>query len=274
MRAPFSARRAPVAVALAALLSGVAGAAAASAQPAPDPSPHRAMLDRYCVVCHNERLRTAGLALDAADLSDLAGDAAIWEQVIRKLRIGAMPPPGRPRPDRGDARALVAYLETGLDRAAALDPGVGRTETFHRLNRAEYRNAVRDLLGSRSTSRPCCRPTTPTSTASTTWRRCCRSRPPSWNATCRRRARSPGSPSGWPRRCRASRRTASPCCSTRTTGSARTCRSARAGASRCATASPSTASTPSGCACSAPTPTTSAASARPSTSTCGSTAGS
>ena len=146
MRALFSARRAPVAVALAALLSGVAGAAAASAQTTAD-APHRAMLDRYCVVCHNERLRTAGLALDAADLSDLAGDAAIWEQVIRKLRIGAMPPPGRPRPDRGDARALVAYLETGLDRAAALDPGVGRTETFHRLNRAEYRNAVRDLLG-------------------------------------------------------------------------------------------------------------------------------
>ena len=146
MRAVLSARRAPVAVALAALLSGVAGAAA-SAQTTADASPHRAMLDRYCVVCHNERLRTAGLALDAADLSDLAGDAAIWEQVIRKLRIGAMPPPGRPRPDRGDARALVAYLETGLDRAAVLDPGVGRTETFHRLNRAEYRNAVRDLLG-------------------------------------------------------------------------------------------------------------------------------
>ena len=146
MRATSSARRAPAAAALAALLSGTVGATAASAQTTAD-APHRAMLDRYCVVCHNDRLRTAGLALDAADLSDVAGDAAIWEQVIRKLRIGAMPPPGRPRPERGDARALVAYLETGLDRAAALDPGVGRTETFHRLNRAEYRNAVRDLLG-------------------------------------------------------------------------------------------------------------------------------
>ena len=140
-------RSVSVAAALAAVLWVATGTAAASAQPAPDASAHRAMLDRYCVVCHNERLRTAGLALDAADLSDLAGDAAIWEQVIRKLRIGAMPPPGRPRPDQGDSRALVAYLETGLDRAAALDPGVGRTETFHRLNRAEYRNAVRDLLG-------------------------------------------------------------------------------------------------------------------------------
>ena len=146
MRAALSARRAPAAVALATLLSGVAGVGAASAQPAGDASPHRAVLDRYCVACHNERLRTAGLALDEADLAHVATDSPIWEQVIRKLRVGAMPPPGRPRPDRGDARALVAYLETGLDRAAALDPGVGRTETFHRLNRAEYRNAVRDLL--------------------------------------------------------------------------------------------------------------------------------
>ena len=150
MRATLSVRRVSVAAALAGVLcaSGLllGDDAAASAQPAADASPHRATLDRYCVVCHNERLRTAGLALDAADLSDVAGDAAIWEHVIRKLRVGAMPPPGRPRPDRGDAQALVAYLETGLDRAAALDPGVGRTETFHRLNRAEYRNAVRDLL--------------------------------------------------------------------------------------------------------------------------------
>ena len=126
MRATSSARRASGAAALAGVLcaAGVllGAPAAASAQPAADASPHRATLDRYCVVCHNERLRTAGLALDAADLVDVAGDAAIWEHVIRKLRVGAMPPPGRPRPDRSDARALVAYLETGLDRAAA--PGV------------------------------------------------------------------------------------------------------------------------------------------------------
>ncbi len=150
MRTTFSARRASAAAVFAGLLCA-AGAmlgatAAASAQPAADAAPHRATLDRYCVACHNERLRTAGLALDAADLVDVAGDAAIWEHVIRKLRVGAMPPPGRPRPDRGDARVLVTYLEAALDRAAALDRGVGRTETFHRLNRAEYRNAVRDLL--------------------------------------------------------------------------------------------------------------------------------
>ena len=100
MRAALSARRAPAAVALATLLSGVAGVGATSAQPAGDASPHRAVLDRYCVACHNERLRTAGLALDEADLAHVATDSPIWEQVIRKLRVGAMPPPGRPRPDR------------------------------------------------------------------------------------------------------------------------------------------------------------------------------
>ena len=140
------ARSASAAAVLAGVLSAALGVTAASAQPADDASPHRAVLDRYCVVCHNARLRTAGLALDTADLSDVASDSAVWEHVIRKLRVGAMPPPGRPRPDRGDARALVGFLETALDRAAAADPGVGRTETFHRLNRAEYRNAVRDLL--------------------------------------------------------------------------------------------------------------------------------
>ena len=140
------ARSASAAAVLAGVLSAALGVTAASAQPADDASPHRAVLDRYCVVCHNARLRTAGLALDTADLGDVASDSAVWEHVIRKLRVGAMPPPGRHRPDRGDARALVTYLETALDRAAAADPGVGRTETFHRLNRAEYRNAVRDLL--------------------------------------------------------------------------------------------------------------------------------
>ena len=78
----------------------------------------RALLDRYCVTCHNGRLRTAGLELDAADPAAVARDGRIWEQVARKLRIGAMPPPGRPRPAHGDALALAAYLETALDQAA------------------------------------------------------------------------------------------------------------------------------------------------------------
>ena len=121
-------------------------ALAAQAEPAADAATARALLDRYCVTCHNGRLRTAGLELDAADPAAVARDGRVWEQVARKLRIGAMPPPGRPRPAHGDALALAAYLETALDQAAAGSPRVGRTETFHRLNRAEYRNAVRDLL--------------------------------------------------------------------------------------------------------------------------------
>ena len=109
-------------------------------------APHRALLDRYCVTCHNERLRTAGITLDTLDLTAVGDGAHVWEQVIKKLSVGAMPPPGRRRPARTDAEALVGYLETELDRAAAANARVGRTETFHRLNRAEYRNAIRDLL--------------------------------------------------------------------------------------------------------------------------------
>ena len=127
-------------------LTATAAAQAAQAEPSADATTARALLDRYCVTCHNGRLRTAGLELDTADPAAVARDGHIWEEVARKLRIGAMPPAGRPRPGRNDALALVSYLETALDHAAAGSPRVGRTETFHRLNRAEYRNAVRDLL--------------------------------------------------------------------------------------------------------------------------------
>ena len=106
----------------------------------------RALLDRYCVTCHNERLQTGGLALDTLDLSDVAHDAAVWEKVVRKLRGGVMPPVGRPRPDSATYAALVSWFEAELDGAAAVHPNPGRTEAFHRLNRAEYQNAVRDLL--------------------------------------------------------------------------------------------------------------------------------
>ena len=110
------------------------------------PAAHRALLDRYCVTCHNERRKVAGLDLDSLELARVDTGAAVWEKVIRKLRSGAMPPPGRPRPDGAGNVAFVSYLETELDRAAADNPEPGRTETFHRLNRAEYGNAVRDLL--------------------------------------------------------------------------------------------------------------------------------
>ncbi len=105
----------------------------------------RAVFDRYCVTCHNERLRTADLALDSMDPARVGDHPAAWEQVVRKLRTGAMPPAGRPRPEPAAYAAVASTLETALDRAAAADPDPGRT-TVHRLNRREYANAVRDLL--------------------------------------------------------------------------------------------------------------------------------
>ncbi|MBM3779644.1 MAG: DUF1587 domain-containing protein, partial [Acidimicrobiia bacterium] len=106
-----------------------------------------ALVRTYCTTCHNQRLKTGGLALDALDVSDPGRDAAVWEQVVRKVRAGMMPPSGARRPDRAAAEGFAAWLETSLDSAAAAAPNPGRTEAMHRLNRAEYRNAVRDLLG-------------------------------------------------------------------------------------------------------------------------------
>ena len=101
---------------------------------------------RYCVACHNDRLRTAEFSLDGVDLSDLGGHAEQWEKVINKLRTRTMPPVGRPRPDIETYDALASWLERELDQYAADRPNPGRTEAFHRLNRAEYANAIRDLL--------------------------------------------------------------------------------------------------------------------------------
>ena len=98
------------------------------------------------MTCHNDRLRTGGLALDTLDAADLGAGAEVWEQVIRKVRMGAMPPPGRPRPDAAAFDDFVSHLEASLDRAAAANPNPGRSDTFHRLSREHYRNAVRDLL--------------------------------------------------------------------------------------------------------------------------------
>ncbi|MGH9785419.1 MAG: DUF1587 domain-containing protein, partial [Terriglobia bacterium] len=108
-------------------------------------SQYRAVLDRYCVTCHNERLRTANLLLDAADVENPRAGAEVWEKVVRKLRTGAMPPAGMPRPDQATYDSFAAYLETELDRLAAANPNPGRP-AVHRLNRAEYSNAIRDLL--------------------------------------------------------------------------------------------------------------------------------
>jgi hypothetical protein len=106
----------------------------------------RALVDRYCVTCHNETLKTGGLALDVADLSDVPAHAPLWEKVIRKLRTASMPPARRPRPDKATLDGFAASLETQIDSLAAAQPNPGRTEPLHRLNRTEYQNAIRDLL--------------------------------------------------------------------------------------------------------------------------------
>jgi mono/diheme cytochrome c family protein len=104
------------------------------------------IINSYCVSCHNGRLKTAGLELDRLDLQQVAGHAEQWEKVVTKLRTGEMPPPGRPRPDAAAYREVAATLEKELDAAAAARPHPGRVPV-HRLNRNEYRNAIRDLLG-------------------------------------------------------------------------------------------------------------------------------
>ena len=109
--------------------------------------PRKAFLTTYCVTCHNQRLKTGGLALDTLDLADVGKHAAEWEKVVVKLRAGLMPPAGMPRPQQAVIDGFTASLEAALDRAAAANPNPGRTEPFHRLNRAEYQNAIRDLLG-------------------------------------------------------------------------------------------------------------------------------
>jgi mono/diheme cytochrome c family protein len=115
---------------------------ASAAQPS---DANKALITRYCAGCHNDRTKTANLALDVLDLSHPEHDPLIWERVIRKLRGGMMPPPGLPRPAAADVDTLATYLETSLDAASAAnrDPGNVR---IHRLNRAEYSNAVRDLF--------------------------------------------------------------------------------------------------------------------------------
>ena len=105
----------------------------------------RSQLNRYCVSCHNQRLNTAGLALDKLDPSHVEQNPEAWEKVVRKLRAGMMPPQGQPRPDAASYEALTVALENGLDRAAAAKPKLP-PPGIHRLNRTEYANAIRELL--------------------------------------------------------------------------------------------------------------------------------
>jgi hypothetical protein len=123
---------------------------------------NRALLDQYCVICHNQavvnsvaaaneglqttQLRNLGLTLDTEDVSNLALNPEVWEKVIKKLRVGVMPPPNYPRPDKVSYDGFRAWLENELDRIGASQVNPGRTQAFHRLNQTEYRNSIRDLL--------------------------------------------------------------------------------------------------------------------------------
>ncbi len=142
------------------VLAGVAAAVAGGslgarpqdqAQPAQRPSPspasqHGAVVSRYCVTCHNDRVKAGGMTFDGVDVSKVAANPELWEKAVRKLRAGMMPPAGAPRPDVATTQVLVGWLEGELDRAATAHPNPGRP-LLHRLNRAEYRNAIRDLIG-------------------------------------------------------------------------------------------------------------------------------
>jgi mono/diheme cytochrome c family protein len=131
---------------LAVQIASVQSQSAASDASKPRPaSSDTAVIDRYCATCHNQRTRAGKLALDTLDVSAAARDAETWEKVVRKVRTGMMPPAGSPRPDRATLDGFAASIETTIDRAARTAPNPG-APALHRLNRAEYGNAVRDLL--------------------------------------------------------------------------------------------------------------------------------
>ena len=139
-------------VAASVLLAGIVDAGAGAARRPQDSTvdagqipAHRELLNEYCIGCHNARTRTADLALDELDLTQVPGDGAVWEEVIRKLRGGMMPPPNARRPAGSSLQELAAWLEQTLDEASRANPEPGRA-ALHRLNRTEYGNAIRDLL--------------------------------------------------------------------------------------------------------------------------------
>jgi mono/diheme cytochrome c family protein len=136
---------------LAAALAWTALQAAPAPQTATPPSPAAgapdgyAVIQQYCLACHNDRLKTAGMSLETVDFSNVGAHAELLEKATRKIKVGMMPPPGAPRPDADTRTKLVAWLESSLDRAASGSRDTGR-HLIHRLNRTEYANAVRDLL--------------------------------------------------------------------------------------------------------------------------------
>jgi hypothetical protein len=136
-----------VAGAAAGAVLAAAGAAGAwfAAQRAPSPAEQWALVDRYCITCHNDIELAGDLGFDRMQIENLHADAKVWETVIRKIRGHLMPPPGEPRPDAERLESFATWLESSLDEAAASNPNPG-APSLHRLNRAEYANAIRDLI--------------------------------------------------------------------------------------------------------------------------------
>ena len=142
-----AARRAKIQTLLTAVFSSLGRARSVSRLPRTRPRLPRAQLvTQYCVSCHNQKLKTANIMLDDADAEHVANSAETWEKVIVKLRSRSMPPPGIRRPDNATYDAVAGWLESELDRAAAVHVNPGRSAGLHRLNRTEYANAVRDLI--------------------------------------------------------------------------------------------------------------------------------
>jgi hypothetical protein len=135
-----------IACAAGSVLGQVAPAPSSPNLGAPKLEAQRAVLDQYCVSCHNQKLKTAGLMLDKLDLGHVGEQAEAWEKVVRKLRAGMMPPLGLPRPSEANYQALTVALEDELDRAAAAKPNLV-APGLHRVNRTEYTNSIRALLG-------------------------------------------------------------------------------------------------------------------------------
>ena len=119
--------------------------AATAVPPARAAGPDAAFLAQYCITCHNDRVKAGALTLAGLDVAAVDGHAEVWEKVVRKLRTGMMPPDGVPKPTGAARDAFTGALEASLDRAAMRRPDPG-TPALHRLNRAEYANAIRDLL--------------------------------------------------------------------------------------------------------------------------------
>jgi len=120
--------------------------AAQAQQPNPGSPEIKGVLDKYCVTCHSQRLKTAGVVLEGVDVANPAVGAELWERVIAKLRARSMPPAGMPRPDAATYRTVATSLEAAIDRAWAAHPNPGRIGAVHRLNRVEYNNAIGDLF--------------------------------------------------------------------------------------------------------------------------------